>query len=152
MFGQPLPVGPPAPAFTACTHAGETVSRETLRGRWAVLVFYPADDTPGCTAQLCGLRDNWLSFAAAGAAVYGVNPASAARHRGFLEKLKLPFPLIVDQGGRVARVFRAGFGPLIRRTVYVIDPEGRIAFARRGAPAVEEILAVIRPGAESPYS
>jgi thioredoxin-dependent peroxiredoxin len=82
--------------------------------------------------------------------VYGVNPASAARHRVFLEKLSLPFPLIVDQGGRVARVFRAGLGPLVRRTVYVIDPEGRIAFARRGAPAVEEILAVIPPGSSRP--
>jgi thioredoxin-dependent peroxiredoxin len=47
MLGQPLPAGTPAPAFTAVTHAGETVSLETLRGRWAVLVFYPADDTPG---------------------------------------------------------------------------------------------------------
>lgn len=82
--------------------------------------------------------------------MYGVNPASAARHRLFLEKLKLPFPLIVDKGGRVARVFRSGAGPVIRRTVYVIDPDGRIAFARRGAPSAAEILAVIPPGSARP--
>lgn len=84
--------------------------------------------------------------------MYGVNPASAERHRLFLEKLELPFPLIVDKGGRVARVFRAGLGPLVRRTVYVIDPEGRIAFARRGAPEPAEILAVIPPGPPRGYS
>jgi thioredoxin-dependent peroxiredoxin len=87
-----------------------------------------------------------MSFAAAGAVVYGVNPASAERHRLFLEKLELPFPLIVDKGGRVARVFRSGVGPITRRTVYVIAPDGRIAFARRGAPPAEEILAVIGQG------
>lgn len=93
-----------------------------------------------------GLRDTWFSFAAAGAVVYGVNPASAERHRLFLEKLSLPFPLIVDKGGRVARVFRAGFGPVVRRTFYILDPQSRIAFARRGAPPVEEMLAVIQQG------
>jgi thioredoxin-dependent peroxiredoxin len=93
---------------------------------------------------LGGLRDTWFSFSAAGAVVYGVNPASAERHRLFMQKLDLPFPLIVDKGGRVSRVFRAGFGPVIRRTVYIIDPEGKVAFARRGAPPVEEMLAIIQ--------
>lgn len=93
-----------------------------------------------------GLRDTWFSFAAAGAVVYGVNPASAERHRSFLEKLSLPFPLIVDRGGRVARAFRAGVGPVVRRTVYVLDPEGRIALSRRGTPPVEEMLRVITSG------
>ncbi len=97
-----------------------------------------------------GLRDTWFSFSAAGAVVYGVNPASAERHRLFLEKLELPFPLIVDKGGRVARVFRAGVGPMVRRTVYVIGPDGRIVFSQRGAPPVEEMLKVIQAGSERP--
>lgn len=97
-----------------------------------------------------GLRDTWFSFAAAGAVVYGVNPASAERHRLFLEKLELPFPLIVDKGGRVARVFRAGVGPLVRRTVYVIAPDGRVALSQRGAPPVEEMLKVIQTGSAQP--
>lgn len=97
-----------------------------------------------------GLRDTWFSFAAAGAVVYGVNPASAERHRLFLEKLDLPFPLIVDKGGRVARVFRAGVGPLVRRMVYVIGPDGRVAFSQRGAPPVEEMLKVIQAGSARP--
>ena len=90
-----------------------------------------------------GLRDAWAPLKAAGAVVYGVNPASTASHRRFFEKLSLPFPLIVDKGGRVARVFRAGWGRLVRRTVYVLAPDGTIAMARRGAPTVDDILAVI---------
>ncbi len=76
--------------------------------------------------------------------MYGVNPASKESHRKFFEKLHLPFPLIVDNGGRVARAFRAGWGKLVRRTVYVIAPDGKIAFSRRGAPAVDDILDVFQ--------
>ena len=75
--------------------------------------------------------------------MYGVNPQSSDVHGRFAAKLDLPFPLIVDKGGRVARVFRSGWGPLVRRTVYVIAPDGHIAFAERGAPPVSDILAVI---------
>lgn len=89
-------------------------------------------------------------FHEARAIVYGVNPASDASHRRYVEKLRLRFPLIVDTGGRIARVFRAGIGPLVRRTVYVIAPDGTIAYSKRGAPAVEEILAVIGHHAGGP--
>ena len=93
-----------------------------------------------------GLRDAWAPLKAAGAVVYGVNPASSASHRKFFEKLRLPFPLIVDQRGRVARAFRAGWGRLVRRTVYVLRPDGTIALARRGTPPVDDILEVIAGG------
>jgi len=82
--------------------------------------------------------------------VYGVNPASDASHRRYIEKLRLGFPLIVDTGGRIARAFRAGIGPLVRRTVYVIAPDGTIAFSKRGAPPAGEILAIISPSGAGP--
>lgn len=140
MFAPPLPVGEPAPPFVAKDHLGNTVSNETLRGHWTVFVFYIRDDTPGCTAQLGALRDGWKELQAAGARVYGVNPASGERHLSYAKKLDLPFPLIVDNGNRVARVFRSNWGPVVRRTVYVIAPDGCIAFAERGAPPVERVL------------
>jgi len=79
----------------------------------------------------------------AGAIVYGVNPASDISHRKYIEKLRLKFPLIVDTGGRIARAFRSGWGPMVRRTVYVISPDSKVVFAKRGAPPVDEILSVI---------
>ncbi len=75
--------------------------------------------------------------------MYGVNPASDASHRKYVEKLRLKYPLIVDTGGRIARLFRCGWGPAVRRTVYVISPDSKIAYSKRGAPPVEEILAAI---------
>jgi peroxiredoxin Q/BCP len=75
--------------------------------------------------------------------VYGVNPAGGESHGRFARKLPLPFGLIQDRGGRVARMYKAGLWLLVRRTVYVIGPEGRIAAGWRGAPKLEEILAVM---------
>ncbi len=75
--------------------------------------------------------------------MYGVNPASDASHRGYVGKLRLKYPLIVDTGGRIARVFRSGWGSAVRRTVYVISPDSRITYSKRGSPPVEEILAAI---------
>lgn len=75
--------------------------------------------------------------------MYGVNPADRTSHKNYAEKLKLSFPLIVDTGGRVARAYRSGWASVVRRTVYVISPDGRIVFSKRGAPPVEELLAAI---------
>lgn len=75
--------------------------------------------------------------------VYGVNPAGGESHGRFARKLSLPFGLIADVGGRVARQYKAGLWLLVRRTVYVIGRDGRIAAGWRGAPKVEEILAVM---------
>lgn len=76
--------------------------------------------------------------------VYGVNPASAESHAAFAARLALPFPLLVDEGGRIARAWRAGLWRIVRRTVYVVTPEGRIGAAWRGDPPVEDILRAIR--------
>ena len=111
-----------------------------LRGRNVVLVFYPGDETPVCTRQLCEFRDRWEQARARNVAVFGVNPGGPARHARFREKHALPFPLLVDEGRGVARLYRAG-GLLIRRTVYLIGPDGIIRYARRGKPDPEEVLA-----------
>ena len=142
LFSDPLPLGTPAPDFALPDDQGRTVTLSQLRGRGVVLVFYPGDDTPGCTKQLCAFRDAWQTVRAAGVELYGVNPQSAPKHARFRKKFDLPFPLLVDSGRRVAKLYRAS-GIIIRRTVYLIGPDGVIRLARRGAPPPSEVLAAV---------
>jgi peroxiredoxin Q/BCP len=139
LWSDPLPVGSPAPDFTAPDDSGHTVSLSGLRGRNVVLVFYPGDDTPGCTKQLCDFRDRWEQARAHGVEVFGVNPQSAEKHTKFRNKFGFPFPLLVDRGREIARLYNAS-GLIIKRTVYLIGPDGTIRFARRGMPSPAEVL------------
>ena len=115
-----------------------------LRGRNVVLVFYPGDETPLCRRQLCEFRDAWELAAARGAVVIGVNPQTAASHAAFRSRRRLPFPLLVDAGMRVANLYNAG-GWWVKRTVYLVGRTGIIRYARRGKPPVEEVLAAAEP-------
>lgn len=140
LFSDPLPVGSAAPDFALPDGEGHLVKLADLRGRNVVLVFYPGDDTPGCTKQLCQFRDQWSDVKAHGALVYGVNPQSAKKHEKFREKFHFQFPLLVDAGQKVAEAYHAN-GLIVKRTVYVIGPDGRIRFAQRGMPQPSEVLA-----------
>src|SRR4051812_10778429 len=142
LFSVPLPVGSAAPDFTLSDDAGRQVSLASLRGKWVMLVFYPRDNTPGCTRQLCQLRDNWDRLQSKRIQVFGVNPQDPESHAGFRAKYKLPFPLLVDKGGKVARLYNAS-GLVIKRTVYLIGEDGKIRFARRGMPSPDEVLAAL---------
>jgi len=139
-FSDPLPVGAPAPDFTLPDDAGNEVRLSALRGRNVVLVFYPGDNTPGCTRQLCQLRDSWEAARVRGVAVFGVNPQSAQSHDSFRRRYSLPFPLLVDAGRKVASLYNAN-GIIVKRTVYLVGPDGTIRFARRGMPSPQEVLA-----------
>jgi thioredoxin-dependent peroxiredoxin len=129
-----LAAGDPAPPFRMTADDGNVVSNETLAGARYVLYFYPKDDTPGCTAQACGLRDSWSRVAETGVEVFGVSPDSVKSHVRFREKYALPYRLLSDEGHRAADAFgvwiekhRAGrtyFGN--ERTTFVIGPDGRI--------------------------
>ena len=133
-------VGDPAPDFSLPDQDGKTVSLGGLRGRNVVLVFYPGDDTTVCRSQLCEFRDRWTQAAGRNTLVFGVNPQDAASHRRFREKSKLPFPLLVDHGQKVGELYRTR-GLIVKRTVYLIGPDGVIRFARRGTPRPDEVLA-----------
>jgi len=139
LWSDPLAAGSAAPDFSAADDSGRTVSLSGLRGRNVVLVFYPGDDTPGCTRQLCDFRDRWDDMRAKGVEVFGVNPQSASAHTRFRNKFQFPFPLIVDRGRHIARLYHA-HGLIIKRTVYLIGPDGVIRFARRGMPSPSEVL------------
>jgi peroxiredoxin Q/BCP len=140
LFSDPLKAGTPAPDFSLPDDSGHVVTLSALRGKKVVLVFYPGDDTPGCTKQLCQFRDDWSQARAAGVEVFGVNPGSARSHEKFREKFKFPFPLLVDQGQKVAGLYHAN-GLIVKRTVYLIGKDGVIQFSRRGMPAPSEVLA-----------
>src|SRR5260370_1063806 len=143
LFSDPLTVGSAAPDFTLPDAAGQYVSLSSVHGQNVALVFYPGDNTPGCTKQLCQLRDSWERLKAKNVMVLGVNPQSAASHAGFREKHKLPFPLLVDKGQKVAELYHAN-GLFVKRTVYLIGPEGKIRFGRRGMPTPEQVLAPLK--------
>jgi peroxiredoxin Q/BCP len=139
LFSDPLPVGETAPDFSLPDQSGHVVTISKLRGKPVVLVFYPGDNTPVCTRQLCDFRDSWEAVKARGVRVFGVNPQSAESHARFREKQKYPFALLVDKGQNVAKLYRAG-GLIVKRTVYLIGEDGAIRFARRGSPKPGVVL------------
>jgi thioredoxin-dependent peroxiredoxin len=131
--------GEPAPDFTLRADSGETVTLSSLRGQPIVLYFYPQDDTPGCTAQACEIRDQWSQFRERGAVVLGVSPDDEESHARFREKYSLPFTLLADPGHDVAEKYgvwveknnygRKSMG--IERSTFVIDQDGNVARALR---------------------
>ena len=140
LFSDPLPVGSQAPDFSASDDSGAIVTLSALRGKNVVLVFYPGDDTPTCTKQLCEFRDRWNQVTARNVLVYGVNPRSAASHKRFREKFTFPFPLLIDKGQKMGKLYNAS-GLIVKRTVYLIGPDGVIRYAQRGKPSPEDVLA-----------
>ena len=140
LFSDPLPAGTPAPDFSLPDDSGQTVTLAGLRGRAVILVFYPGDDTPGCTKQLCQFRDNWDAVRQRGVALFGVNPQSPASHGRFRQKFHFPFPLLVDKGQKVGALYHAN-GLIVKRTVYLNGADGVIRFARRRMPSPSEVLA-----------
>jgi peroxiredoxin Q/BCP len=145
---MPLSIGDEAPDFTLRSSDGNDVALASFRDRESVvLIFYPKDQTPGCTKQLCTASEDGAAFAAAGAAVFGVNGDNASSHQRFIARHGLTMPLLIDPGLNVARRYDAvmGFGPLkiVNRTVVGVDRAGRVAFYQRGMPSSAAILAAL---------
>ena len=140
-----LKIGQPAPEFELADEKGGTVRLADFRGTSAVvLMFYPADNTPGCTKQLCTARDDSDKYQSAGIAVFGVNNGSAAKHQEFSEKHGMRTPLLVDGNGAVAKAYDALMPvPILRiinRTVVGIDRDGVVRYYERGMPPTSEII------------
>jgi peroxiredoxin Q/BCP len=131
--------GKPAPDFELTSDSGEPVRLSSLRGKPVVLYFYPKDDTPGCTAQACGIRDVYGEFERAGAVVLGVSPDDEASHVKFKSKYDLPFTLLADPAHEVAEEYgvwgeRRNYGKTymgIERSTFIIDADGNVARVMR---------------------
>ena len=129
-----LEKGQKAPEFTGIDQNGDTVSLSDYRGKKLVMYFYPKDDTPGCTAQACDLRDNYNTLLAKGYEVIGVSADSAASHRKFIEKYNLPFNLIADEDKNINEKYgvwveKSMYGRKYMgtaRTTFIINEEGNI--------------------------
>ena len=134
-----LKVGDEAPDFETVNDQNEPAKLSDYRGKKVVLYFYPKDNTPGCTQQACGFRDSYPQIQSKDAVVLGVSPDSARSHTNFRSKFELPFPLLVDRGQKVAALYHAS-GLFVKRTVYLIGPDGKIRFGRRGMPPPSEVL------------
>ncbi len=124
-------VGSEAPVFSLKDQHGKTQQLADYRGKWVVLYFYPKDDTPGCTEQACKFRDDLAQLTALGAQVLGISVDDTASHAKFAAKYNLPFPLLADEGGKVARAYGAfadwGVFTYAKRYTFLIDPKGAIA-------------------------
>ena len=126
-----LKPGGPAPDFELLDQHGQLHSLARYQGQWLVLYFYPKDDTPGCTAEACEFRDDLLALKRMAVAVVGVSLDAVQSHAAFAAKYHLPFPLLSDSQGQVARAYGALFrlGPLrfAKRHTFLVDPPGQIA-------------------------
>lgn len=129
-----LKIGDKAPAFEAFTQNGDTVTLDSLRGRRAILYFYPKDNTSGCTLEAKSMRDGKAALAEAGYEIYGISPDSQRSHQNFCAKHELNFTLLSDTEKRMAEAFgvwvekkmygRSYMG--IQRTTFIIDEQGVI--------------------------
>lgn len=123
-----LAVGTTAPEIVAVDPKGQSVQLSSMRGRPAVVYFYPKDGTPGCTAEACAFRDAWARFGAAGVGLVGVSRDSAESHRAFMVKHRLPFALASDEAGAYERAYGvpSSFG-MSGRVTFLVGPDGKIA-------------------------
>lgn len=126
--------GDAAPLFSATDQHGNVISLESLKGKKVVLYFYPKDDTPGCTAEACNLRDNHSDLISKGYVVLGVSPDPLKSHVKFTEKYQLPFSLLPDPDKKIIQAYEV-WGPKkmmgksyngVYRTTFVIDEKGII--------------------------
>jgi peroxiredoxin Q/BCP len=125
-------IGQVAPDFTLPGIQGRDRRDYTLsayRGQRVVLAFYPGDDTPGCTRQMCSYRDNYDDFTGVDAVVLGISPQDVDSHATWIVKRDLPFPLLADTEKKVIETYGVG-APIIgvRRSVFLIDPGGIVRY------------------------
>lgn len=122
-----IEVGDTVPNFTLPTQSGQEFTLSSLLGKSnVVLFFYPKDESPGCTTEVCAFRDNFEVFKEAGATVIGISSDSVESHQKFAEKHRLPFTLLSDKGGAIRKLYGvpASMGIFDGRVTYVIDKQG----------------------------
>ncbi len=121
-----IQVGAKAPEFTSLLTTGDVVKLNDYRGKKVVLYFYPKDDTPGCTVEACGLRDQYEKIRGLGAEVLGVSTDNVASHQHFTKKFDLPFQLVADSDKSITKaygVLNENSGNA-RRVTFIIDEKG----------------------------
>jgi peroxiredoxin Q/BCP len=142
-----LKIGDKAPNFTTTTESGETIKLSSFRGKKIFLYFYPKDNTSGCKAEACSIRDSYKVFEKSDIPVLGVSGGTEKSHRSFKEKNKLPFPLLMDEDFEIAKLYdvyqtKQMYGKEylgIVRTTFLIDEKGKIEGIFGGPEGIEKV-------------
>ncbi|MBI3315380.1 MAG: thioredoxin-dependent thiol peroxidase [Candidatus Omnitrophica bacterium] len=142
-----LKEGDKAPDFNVPASNGQTISLKSLKGKKVVLYFYPKDDTPGCTVEACGFRDQIKKIEAEGAVVLGVSPDAVDSHHEFISKFKLPFMLLSDTEKQMCR----DYGVWVEKSMYGKKYMGvaRTTFIIGKSGNVEKIFEKVKPEGHS---
>jgi thioredoxin-dependent peroxiredoxin len=147
-----LKVGDTAPDFTSLTQSGEQIilSKLSQSGQKVLLVFYPGDDTPGCTKQLCGIRDFYSEYQQLGVRVLGINHGKAKSHQKFIDKYEYKFDIIVDENKQIIHQYGAlkkFFNNLaVKRGVFLVGSGGKISYIFWGQQDNEKIIELLKTG------
>lgn len=123
---MPISVGDPAPEFSLSDENGKMHSLSQYRGQKIVVYFYPKDDTPGCTKEACGIRDEFSSFVDNQIVVFGISYDNASSHRKFKKKFDIPFHLLSDENKSVSKLYGADGTFFPSRKTYLIDEDGKL--------------------------
>lgn len=144
-------IGDAAPDFTLKDGNGNDWTLGDHKDKTVVLLFYPGDNTPVCTAQLCSVRDHWSEYQATGAEVVGISTDSVKSHKDFAEKNELPLRLLSDPDRKVSEMYdmKSWLPGRSARGVVIIDKEGKIAYTKAEAlslfrPKDDDVLEAIR--------
>jgi peroxiredoxin len=147
----PMKIDDTAPDFTLRDGEGQEWTLSDHRGKTVVLLFYPGDNTPVCTAQLCSVRDHWSEYQSTGAEVVGISSDTVESHKGFAEKNQLPLRLLSDKDGEVSAKYgmKSWLPGRSARGVVVVDKEGKIAYHKVQPlslfrPKDDEVIGAIR--------
>ena len=150
-----LKLNEPAPDFTLSDGGGRNWRLADHRGKVVVLLFYPGDETPICTRQMCSVRDRWPDYQATGAEVVGISTDSVESHQQFAEHHQLPLRLLSDPEGRVSELYgaRSLIPGKVARSVFVIDAGGKLRYQDVRPlglikPKDDQIIAAIRKALE----
>ncbi|TKX77743.1 peroxiredoxin [Halorubrum sp. SD626R] len=146
-----LEPGDAAPPISLTDHRGDTVTVDPTDAHYTVVYFYPRADTPGCTTEACGFRDEWDVFADADIAVVGVSDDPVADLASFADDYDLPFTLLSDPDGEVARAYdsygeKNMFGNTfdgVFRNTYVLDSDGTVVLAYEGVDPEEHAVEIV---------
>lgn len=145
-----LNVGDKAPNFKLLNQNGDTIELQKLlaSGFKVMLVIYPKDDTPGCTAQMCRVKDDFQQFEDLGVKVYGLNHGESSSHIKFKEKYKFQFDILIDENRKTIKEYGSTKmffkNEVTQRSVFVINEKGIIVFVKKGQQDNEEILNLLK--------
>jgi len=149
---EPITLGKPAPNFTLKDQHNQPKSLNKMQGKWLVLYFYPKDETPGCVAEACSFRDNIVAIKAKNTVVWGVSVDNSESHEEFSKNHQLPFTLLSDPDGKVAKQYGSLRNLLIfkiaKRHSFIINPRGEIAKIYRNVNPKTHVAEILKDLAE----